>query len=69
MSLARARKDLSRFGMRLTPMSKYIKDVVGGADKVAVEKAWPRVCGCRAKTMNLLKSDAFTLEIHRELHT
>jgi hypothetical protein len=69
MSLARARKGLPRFSVRLTSMSKYVKAVVGGADKVAVEMAWPRVCGCRAKTLNLLKSNAITLEIHRELHT
>jgi hypothetical protein len=50
-------------------MSKYIEAVVGWVDKVAVEKRGPRSCGCRAKTLNLLKSDAIALEIRRELHT
>lgn len=50
-------------------VSKYSEALVGGVDMLAVSRPWPSVCGCRAKTVNLLKSNAYALSVHLELST
>jgi hypothetical protein len=34
-------------------VSKYLTAVVGGEDMLAVDRPWPSVCGCVAKTLEL----------------
>jgi hypothetical protein len=69
ISLARADNDPAHFAVSPLLVSKYVEAVVGGADMVAVEKPWPSVCGCRAKTLNLLKSNAIALSVQAESST
>lgn len=60
-SLARAYHSMPHFQNACFAVSKYPEIVVGGPEDEVVEMSRLKLCGCRAKTLNLLKPNAFPL--------